>query len=523
MGQTTELKIGQINHSPSEDTGMPRGPQGGRAKRGLSKTKKVMLLALALVVLAGLVIGGIAWSHRGLVTVQTGKVMRQDLSAIVTSSGEIKPPPDKFATVNANSFGKVTEILVKEGDRVKKGQLLLRTEDVQQQAGVQAQQAALRSAQANSQVQQANVQSATANLRTSQANLAQAQAKLQQAKDDFSRSQQMFKQELISRQTFDQSLSNYQVAEATVQSSEAQVAQARAQLNQANYNRDMSHASVLQAQAQLVGIKNQRDQTIYTAPFDGIITYLPVHVGENVVPGIQNQPGSALFQVSNLSVINAVVNVDETDILGIKMDQPAEVTIDAIPDKKFKGHVSEIGMSALSSTSGQATSSSSTSTATTQGEAKDFTVSVTLDDPPPGLRPGLSATAKVTTATRKDAIAIPIQALTVRTQGELDREKNAKAKGKASAATKAQPPAGQDDASKKEIQGVFQVRDGKAIFTPVTTGIMGTMNVEVLTGLKPGEEIVTGSYQVLRTLKNDTKVKIDNSVKNLGQPSSSQS
>jgi HlyD family secretion protein len=519
MGQTTELKIGQINHSPGEDVGLRRGPQSGCAKRGLSKTKKVMLLALALVVLAGLVIGGITWSHRGLVTVQTGKVMRQDLSAIVTASGEIKPPPDKFATVNANSFGKVTEILVKEGNRVKKGQLLLRTEDVQQQAGVQAQQAALRSAQANSQVQQASVQSATANLRTAQANLAQAQAKLQQAKDDFTRSQQMFKQQLISQQTFDQALSTYQVAEATVQSSEAQVAQAKAQLNQAQYNRDMSHASVLQAQAQLVGIENQRDQTIYTAPFDGVITYLPVHVGENVVPGLQNQPGSALFQVSNLSVINAVVNVDETDILGIKMDQLAEVTIDAVPDKKFKGHVTEIGMSALSSTSGQTTTNSSSSTATSSGEAKDFTVSVTLNDPPPGLRPGLSATAKVTTATRKDAIAIPIQALTVRTEGELDREKNAKTKGKALAAAPA--PTGQDAASKKEIQGVFLVRDGKALFTPVTTGVMGTMNVEVLSGLKPGEEIVTGSYQVLRTLKNDTKVKIDNSVKALGQPPSS--
>jgi HlyD family secretion protein len=519
MVQATEIKTGHINHSSGGETGLPRGPQGGRAKRGLSKKKKVLLLVLGLVFLVSLVIGGISWSHRGLVTVQTGKVVRQDLSSIVTASGEIKPPPDKFATVNANSFGKVTEILVKEGDRVKKGQLLLRTEDVQQQAGVQAQQAALRSAQANAQVQQANVQSATANLRTAQANLAQSQAKLQQSKDDFARSQQMFKQQLISQQTFDQALSTYQVAEATVQSSEAQVAQAKAQLTQASFNRDMSHASVLQSRAQLVGIENQRDQTIYTAPFDGIITYLPVHVGENVVPGIQNQPGSALFQVSNLSVINAVVNVDETDILGIKMNQPAEVTIDAIPDKKFKGRVTEIGMSALSSTSGQTTTSSSSSTATSSGEAKDFTVSVTLDNPPPGLRPGLSATAKVTTATRKDAITIPIQALAVRTQGELEREKNAGTKGKTLAA--APKPAGQDSDSKKEIQGVFVVRGGKAIFAPVQTGIMGTMNVEVLSGVKPDEQIVTGSYQVLRTLKNGTKVKIDNSVKAVGQPSSS--
>jgi len=271
----------------------------------------------------------------------------------------------------------------------------------------------------------------------------------------------MFKEQLISQQTFDQALSTYQVAEATVQSSQAQVAQAKAQLTQAVYNRDMAHARVLQSRAQLVGIENARDQTIYNAPFAGIITYLPVHVGENVVPGIQNQPGSALFQVANLSVINAVVNVDETDILGIKYNQPAEVTIDAIPDKKFKGHVTEIGMSALSSTSGQTTTNSSTSTATSTGEAKDFTVSVTLDDPPPGLRPGLSATAKVTTATRKDAITIPIQALTVRDQAELEREKKANNKGKAMAAEPT--TAAQVAASKKEIQGVFIVQNGRAV------------------------------------------------------------
>ena len=519
MAQTTELKIGQIKHLDGEATGSRHAGPVGHSKRGLSKTKKIMLLVGGVAVLAALVIGGITWSHRGLITVQTGKVVRQDLSAIVTASGEIKPPPDKFATVNANSMGKVTEILIKEGDRVKKGQLLLRTEDIQQEAGVKAQQAAVRSAQADSQVQEAAVNSATASLQTAQANLAQAQAKLQQAKDDFTRAQQMFKQELISRQTFDQNLSNYQVADAAVESSKAQVAQAKAQLNQAAYNRDVSHARVLQNQAQLVSIENQRDQTIYNAPFDGVITYLPVHEGENVVPGIQNSTGSALFQVANLSVINAVVNVDETDILGIKMGQPAEVTIDAIPDKKFKGHVSEIGMSALSSTSGQTTTSSAQSTASSSGEAKDFTVSVTLDNPPEGLRPGLSATAKITTATRKDAIVIPIQALTVRSEGELEREKKANTEGKALAA---EPTAtGQTADEKKEIQGVFMVRNGKAVFTPVKTGIMGTMNVEVLSGTKPGDEIVTGSYQVLRTLKNDARVKIDNSAKALGQPTSS--
>lgn len=516
MAQTTEVKIGQINHLPAEEAGLPSNPPSRRAGQGRSPKKKIWVIILGAVLLVGLVVGGIAWSRRGLITVQTGTVTRQDLSAIVTASGEIKPPPNMFATVNANSFGKVTEILVKEGDRVTKGQLLMRTEDIQQEANVHAQEAALRSARADAQVQLAAVQSAQANLQTAQANLSQAQAKLQQAKDDFTRSQQMFKEELIARQAFDQALSTYQVAEAAVQSSKAQISQAKAQLNQATYNRDMSHARVLQAQAQLVGIKNERDQTIYTAPFDGVITSLPVHVGENVVPGIQNQVGSVLFQVSNLSVINAVVDVDESDILNLKYGQPAEVSIDAIPDKKFKGHVTEVGMSAISSSSGQTTSSS---TSVNTGEAKDFEVYVTLDHPPTGLRPGLSTTAKITTATVKNAITIPIQALTVREKGELEREKKENQKGKALASEP--KTTGQDSNSKKEIQGVFVVRNGRAVFTPVKTGIMGTMNVEVLSGLKPGEEIVTGSYEILRTLKNDARVKVNNSARNLGQPSSS--
>ncbi len=515
MGQTTEVKIGHI-HLGDEETGLPRGPLGRQVKHGRSAKTKAWLLILGAVLLVGLVLGGIAWSRRGLITVQTGKVMRQNLSAIVTASGEIKPPPNMFATVNANSFGKVTEILVKEGDNVKKGQLLMRTEDVQQEADVRAQQAALSSARADAQVQQAAVQSASANLQTAQANLSQAQAKLKQAKDDFTRAQQMFNEQLIARQVFDQDLSNYEVAEAAVASAKAQVEQAKAQLRQAVFNRDMSNARVLQAKAQLIGIENARDQTIYTAPFDGVITSLPVHVGENVVPGIQNQVGSVLFQVSNLSVINAVVDVDESDILSVKNGQTAEVSIDAIPEKRFKGHVTEVGMSAISSSSGQTTSSA---TSVNTGEAKDFEVYVTLDNPPTGLRPGLSTTAKITTATRKDAITIPIQALTIREQGELERQKKESEKGKALAAGPGE--ASQDSNSKKEIQGVFVVRNGRAVFTPVKTGIMGTMNVEVLSGLKPGEEIVTGSYEVLRTLKNDARIKIDNSVSTLGQPSSS--
>ena len=473
----------------------------------MKRWKKIALIVGGAVVLIALVWGGIVWSKRGTVSVQVGPVARQDLASVVTASGEIKPPPEKLANVNANSYGKITELLVREGDKVKKGQLLLRTENVQQTANVDAQQAAIGTAEADISAQEATVASSAANLRTAEANLAQSQAKLTQAKADFARSEQAFKQDLISRQVYDQSLSQYEVAKATVQSSQAQVEQSKALYQQAAYNRDMAKARLNQSHAQLLGFKNQLAQTVYTSPLDGVITSLPVHMGENVVPGIQNQTGSVLFQISDLSVITAEVKVDETDIVNVKLSQPAEVTIDAIPNKTFKGRVTEIGQAAVSRTTGQTTTASTTSTTE---EAKDFKVVVTLDNPPPGLRPGLSTTAKITTATRQNAVTIPIQALTIRTRRELE-ESEKKANGKALAAEKQDPSAlsaKERERQKEELQGVFVVRNGVAQFRQVETGILGATDVEVVKGLQPGDQIVTGSFQVLRTLKDNTKVKI---------------
>lgn len=509
MGQTTELNMGKIEQTEADlpPTRKAAPLQNGKQPRSWKKPLLIGLGALALVIL---IVGGIVWSKRGVVAVQTGKVLKQDLSSIVTASGEIKPPAENFASVNANSFGKITEILVKEGDHVTKGQLLLRTEDVQQSANVDAQQAAVKTAQADSSASEAAVQSAAAALKTAQADLAQAETRLKQSKDDFTRGQDLYRDQLIAKQVFDQRMSDYQVAEATLQSSQARVAQARAQYQQATYNRDMASARISQNRAQLVGLQDARNKTIYTSPLDGIVTSLPVHAGENVVPGIQNAAGSQLFQVSDMSVITAEVKVDETDIVNVKLGQAAEVQIDAIPEKKFKGRVTKLGQSAIGRTSGQTVSSSTTSTE----EAKDFVVQVTLDEPPPGLRPGLSATAKITTATRKDATTIPIQALTIRTRGELEAAEKAqqknKGKGAAMAATTdANATAKEKEREKEELQGVFLLKDGKAVFQKVETGIMGTTDIEVLKGLQPNQEIVTGSYQVLRTLKTGTKVKIE--------------
>jgi HlyD family secretion protein len=507
MPQTTELGLGRVDElqlgaAPSRDILPPR------KEKGMKRWKKIVLSIVAAAVLIGLVLGGIAWSRKGVVAVQTGKVIRQDLASIVTASGEIKPPSNQWANVNANSFGKITEILVKEGDRVKRGQLLLKTESVQQEADVKAQEAALLTARADASAAEAAVASSSANLKTSQADLAQSRARHNQSKDDFNRAEQLFKDRLIAQQIHDQRGSDYAVAQAGLESAQARVTQARAQVDQATYTRDMAKARVAQSQAQLIRARDLRNKTIYTSPLDGIITSLPVHVGENVVPGIQNQPGSVLFQVSDLSVITAEVKVDETDIVNVKLGQPAEVNIDAIPNKTFKGHVTEIGQSAVSRTTGQTTSQSGAPSE----EAKNFKVVVTLDDPPSNVRPGLSTTAKVTTATRQNAVTVPIQALTIRTRRELEETgKDAKDKALAAGPGVSTPVASSKDKEKgkEELQGVFAVRKGRAVFVPVETGIMGATDVEVLKGLEQGEEMVTGSYQVLRTLKNNTKVKVE--------------
>ncbi|PYV15197.1 MAG: secretion protein HlyD [Acidobacteria bacterium] len=487
MGQITEIQVGKIEEPEAAQEITPR-VTSRRPQTGKKRWKKILLLAVVAVVLIGLVIFGIVWSKRGVVTVQTGKVVPQDLTSIVTANGQIQPPQEKRANVNAEGFGQITAIYVKEGDAVKKGQVLLRTDNVQQSAEVDVQQAALGSAQADVQGLEAGVNSADANLKSAQADALTAEANFNKAKDDYARGQQLLKDQLIAQEVFDQRRNAYEVALSSVKASQAHVAQAQSQY-----------------QASLVRATDVRNKTIYPAPLTGIVTSLPVHVGENVVPGIQNQVGSVLFQVSDLSVITAQVNVDETDIVNIKLGQPADVAIDAVQNKTFKGKVTEIGQSAISPTTGVASGQSGAASE----EAKDFKVVITLDDPPPGMRPGLSATAKITTATRPNALTIPIQALTIWTRRELEEASKPES---AKAATLQAPTltAKEKEKQKEEVQGVFALEKDRVKFMPVKTGIMGTTDMEILEGVKPGDTIVTGSYQALRTLKSGTKVKVDN-------------
>jgi HlyD family secretion protein len=451
---------------------------------------------IAIGVGAAAAIGGVVWvsvyqANKDVVTVQTGKVGRQDIVSLVTASGEIRPKT--YTNVQAEGFGKISEIVVKEGDRVKKGAVLAHLESIQPAADVAAQQAGVGSSEAG-------IKASEANYRSTQATLQQRQADLEKAKFDWQRGQDLYKAQLIAKQDYDARKSTYDGAVAGVEAAQAQLQQVKASMEQSRDNMQQNRA-MLARSADILR------KTIYTAPIDGLITYIAVRVGESVVPGIQNSSGSFLMTISDMSVVNTEVKVDETDITTVKNGQVAEVNIDAIPGKTFQGHVTEVGDQAILRSSGLATTQT---TANTQ-EARDFKVVITLDNPPDGVRPGLSATAKIKTAEKKAVVSIPIQALAVRSQKDL-QEADAKGKGKDQAgmtlaASKAEAP---DDASKKEVQGVFVIRGSKAAFVPVQTGITGVTDIEVTSGLQAGDEIITGSYKVLRTLRPNTTIKVDN-------------
>jgi len=445
----------------------------------------------AAALVGGIVLFSINQANKGVVTVQTAKVAKLDsLVSQVTASGEVKPTT--YTNITAQGFGRITEILVKEGDHIKKGDKLLLQDNVQANADVQAQDAAINSGESS-------VQAADASYKAAQSDLLTQEANLEKAKLDYDRGQGLYKDGLIAKQDYDQRKTTYDAAVATVEASKARMLAQKAQLDQVR-------AQLNQSKAVLVHTKDVLSKTTYFSPINGIVSYLPVRMGEYVVPGIQNATGSFLMTLSDMSVVTSEVKVDETDIVNVKIGQDADVTIDAVPGKIFKGKVTEIGSQAVLRSSGLAT----TQTTTSNQEAKDFKVVVTLDNPPENLRPGLSTTAKIKTAERKDVIGIPIQALAVRSRKDLEEAaKNSKKNGNVTLA--APPPPAAGDPKKDEVQGVFVVNGKKAIFRPVETGISGVTDIEITKGLQAGDEIVVGSYKALRTLKAEAMVKVDNS------------
>ena len=449
---------------------------------------------------AGVVFASIRISKQGVVTVQTGRVNRVDLTAIVTASGEIKPR--NYINIGANTQGAapITAILVKEGDRVRRGQVLARLANVQPSADLNAQRASLNSALADSSASEAAQRSSADNIAVAEAQVDHDRADLEQKKVDLRRSQELFQSKLIASQDLEAKKALVDLAQATLAASIQRVSQAKSQQAQAAAQLASAQKKIAQSQAMVSRSADVLSQYEAIAPLDGVITNLPVRVGETVVPGIQNSAASTIMTIADMSIITAEVHVDETDIVSVKVDQPADVTIDAIPNKTFKGRVIEIGDTALVRSTGVAASQSSTSSQ----EAKDFKVVIALDIPENLVRPGLSCTANIVTATRPKAVAVPIQAMTLRQRGQLVEP------AKAKAVVAAQHDPVKDKAMKEELQGVFVINNGKAEFREVKTGITGSTDVEVVDGVKEGDEIVTGSYQVLRSIRNEAKIKIDN-------------
>jgi HlyD family secretion protein len=455
--------------------------------------KKILLIIAVLLVVAGLVAFMVVKQQSGYTKVLTVKIARQDLSTVVSGTGQIKPKT--YVNVGATSFGRITHLYVKEGEHVKKGQVLATVESVQPEANVEAQKAQIASAQTD-------VASYQAAEKTAEANLARAQADLEQKKLDWDRAQGLFKAGILARQDYDAKKAAFDTDVATI-------AQQQATINQAKAQTQSALARVNNAKATLVFNQDALNKTVSLAPFDGLVTNLPVREGETVVVGIQNAEGSTLMTIADMSVVTAEVKIDETDIVNVQMGQPADVTVDAIPGKSFKGHVTLVGDQALLRSSGLATSQSTSGTE----EAKDFKVVVTLDNPPDEFRPGLSTTAKVTTAHKNGVLALPIQALTT----PPPPQNGNKTSGVQAASTPT-------DNKGLEPQGVYVLRKDKqgklrAHFVPVSTGITGSTDMEVISGLKEGDEIVTGPYKTLRGLKEDALVKRDTTL--AGAPGSS--
>jgi len=454
----------------------------------MTTKKKVLIAAVVAVAISSTVGYSIFARNRGVVAVQAGRVVRQDLTQTVSANGEIKPK--KYVNVSSNMMGRIVRLPVKEGDHVQDGSLLVQLESIQSEADVHAAEASLDAAQTEVEGMSASIRSSEAAIASAKAEIARSEADLARAKQNWDRAEKLTKEGVMAKEAYDRAKADYDISAAQLNAAKSRLDQAEAQLAQTLKQRDGTAIRIAQQRAGLTRARDQFSKTTIRSTLDGIITYLPVNEGEIAIVGVQNQPGTVLMTIADMSVITAEVKVDETDIVNVKLGQEARIKVDALGDRQLMGHVSEVGNSALTRTGGTATTAQSGTT--TSQEAKDFKVVVTLDNPPSELRPGLSATATIVTATRQVVLTVPIQALTIR---EFDNDSKTESADKAK--------------KKIEKEGVFTIKNGLALFRPAKTGITGTTDIEILEGLAEHDEIVTGPYQVLRTLKDNTRIKIE--------------
>lgn len=421
-----------------------------------SKRTRIIGASAVVLVLAGIVAASVSRESRSRVTVQTGKVERRDLVSIVSASGEVKPK--RFVNIGANVSGRIVEMTVKEGDRVRKGQILARIEATRFAAGTRQSEQAVRSAEAD---------------------LDRAIADLTVARLVFERTKKMAADRLVSEQAYDQAEAELKMKAANVEAQKRRIGQFQAALDS---NRD------------------DLEKTTVFSPMDGVVTSLPKEEGE-VVIGAQSFSPTVIMTVADLSVMECQILVDETDIRNVTLGQSAEVRVDALEGVRIKGEVTEIGVSAIP----RGQTGQQLTTTTTSNQAKDFKVTITLKDPPPNLRPGLNASADITTARKVGVLAVPIQAVVVR---EVDKEGQVVDPGAVQAA-EGEPRGAVPLRRGEEKEGVFVLEKNQAVFKPVKTGILGETEIEIRDGPPEGAEIVTGSYKTLRTLKDEAKIKVE--------------
>ena len=434
----------------------------------------------ALVIVAAAA-GGTAWwfSGQDLPAVNVEALRNRDLEAIVSASGKIQPK--RQINVSANTVGRVTRVAVEEGQRVKAGQFLLEIDP--------------QSLEGQLQRGEASVAVARSSLQQARTNVEQARATLDLSRQNLKRQQELWTEGLTTRESLERAENEVAVREADLKAREQEI-QTREQ-------------QIRQEQASLSTTQYNLNQVIISSPMDGIVTRRNIEVGETAMIGTMNNAGTVLLTIADMSVIEAELEVDETDIPTVSLGQPARVMIDAVPDRTFRGRVTEIGNSPIQQ---------APLAAQGQQQATNFKVVVTLEEEVPDVRPGFTATAEITTATKTNVVSVPIQALTVR-EMLFDAKDNLVHEPppprprrffpgpsvEPTVAAAVEPPPGH---TRKETEGVFVLRDNRAVFAPLKTGIAGERYFEVTSGVRAGERVITGPFASVRELADGAEVKL---------------
>jgi HlyD family secretion protein len=434
----------------------------------MSRNKKLLIGGGVALLLALAAFANFRFKRVEGVEVTTEAIQKRNLESIVSASGKIQPKT--LVNISADTMGRVTGLAVNEGDRVTKGQFLLEIDPRNLRTRVQSGEASL--------------QASISQLEQSRLSLENARLSLKLAEDNYNRQRELWKGGLTTREALERAENEFKAQQASlaaqeqsIKTQQARIAQERASLSSAQY--DLSRVRI-------------------ESPINGIVTRRNIEEGETAVTGTMNNPGTVLLTVADMSVIEAEVEVDETDIPNVQMGQTAKVTIDAMPGKTFTAKVTEIGNSPIQA-AGQAASA----------QATNFMVVLTLDGEIPDVRPGFTCTAEITTATRTNVLAVPIQATTVREvvvdeKGEIVREPATPGQGRRPATPVGELKEGQE---RKELEGVFVVTDNIVRFEPIVTGIAGERYFEVISGLKEGDQVIVGPFSSVRELRDGATVR----------------